>query len=632
MVINFTEIEQHLTDSKNAKLNTTVKGICTICNQPFTVGFYSLFRKKDFSEVCPKCKLSKSRTVEHWKDLQITCQADIDTVVEKIKNCKNPTAWKTTNVIFDCIECGKTRSVQLRSFIKDKTLICQSCRSLHTNELKYGYKTSFSNKDVQIKAQETQKELYGGMGLASKEIKKRACNTNFVKYGSENPLSKGTIPYNKKKETVQNIYGVDNIFQDPTVKEKIAKTNLEKYGHENPFSNELIKEKIKETNLLKYGAEHFTQTQGFAKYHRSIYNYDGMTFDSSWELVFYIYQSDHGNNIKRCDEKLEYEFNGEKHFYFPDFIMNNEYYEVKGEHFWKKDGTMQNPYDHTLDGLFEAKHQCGLKNHVKFIGNNEIKTMLQYVTEKYTNDYIGLFKENLDFPFLNQDFMDKSDMGVIRHFHKSIYYASKNGKISPYNAWQRKDLIKKSALNRLHYVGSCTAQDVLRGFTVAKIAPKISVFKSTLAERLIQKYLNEYSEIFDPFSGFSGRLIGAQNCNKKYIGQDINEMHVSESNEIIAYKNYTKAVVTLQDILTDTPHDYECLFTCPPYGGKEHWNWDNDEVEKTCDEWIDICLEKYKCKKYLFVVDKTEKYKDKIVETITNKSHFGTNEEMVILI
>jgi tRNA G10 N-methylase Trm11 len=144
--------------------------------------------------------------------------------------------------------------------------------------------------------------------------------------------------------------------------------------------------------------------------------------------------------------------------------------------------------------------------------------------------------------------------------------------------------------------------------------------------------LNEYSEIFDPFSGFSGRLIGAQNCNKKYIGQDINEMHVSESNEIIAYKNYTKAVVTLQDILTDTPHDYECLFTCPPYGGKEHWNGNNDEVEKTCDEWIDICLEKYKCKKYLFVVDKTEKYKDKIVETITNKSHFGTNEEMVILI
>ena len=74
------------------------------------------------------------------------------------------------------------------------------------------------------------------------------------------------------------------------------------------------------------------------------------------------------------------------------------------------------------------------------------------------------------------------------------------------------------------------------------------------------------------------------------------------------------------------------LFTCPPYGGKEHWNKNNDEVEMSCDEWIDICLDKYKVNKYLFVVDKTEKYKNNIVETIENKSHFGTNYEYVILI
>ena len=37
-------------------------------------------------------------------------------------------------------------------------------------------------------------------------------------------------------------------------------------------------------------------------------------------------------------------------------------------------------------------------------------------------------------------------------------------------------------------------------------------------------------------------------------------------------------------------------------------------------------------KKYLFVVDETEKYKNYIVETIENKSHFGSNFEYVILI
>ena len=69
-----------------------------------------------------------------------------------------------------------------------------------------------------------------------------------------------------------------------------------------------------------------------------------------------------------------------------------------------------------------------------------------------------------------------------------------------------------------------------------------------------------------------------------------------------------------------------------PICGKEHWNKDNDEIEKSCDEWINICLNKYNCKKYLFVVDKTEKYKNNIIETLENKSHFGKNNEYVILI
>ena len=52
----------------------------------------------------------------------------------------------------------------------------------------------------------------------------------------------------------------------------------------------------------------------------------------------------------------------------------------------------------------------------------------------------------------------------------------------------------------------------------------------------------------------------------------------------------------------------------------------------TADEWIDVCLDNYKCKSYLFVVDKTEKYKNYIVEEIINKPHFNKNTEKVILI
>jgi hypothetical protein len=98
------------------------------------------------------------------------------------------------------------------------------------------------------------------------------------------------------------------------------------------------------------------------------------------------------------------------------------------------------------------------------------------------------------------------------------------------------------------------------------------------------------------------------------------------------YKHIDNSLIIVQDVLTDTIHDFSnmTLFTCPPYGGKDHWNEKNDEVEKTCDEWIDICLKKYKCKEYIFVVDQTDKYKDKVVGSLKNKSHFGENYEYII--
>ena len=52
----------------------------------------------------------------------------------------------------------------------------------------------------------------------------------------------------------------------------------------------------------------------------------------------------------------------------------------------------------------------------------------------------------------------------------------------------------------------------------------------------------------------------------------------------------------------------------------------------SCDDWIDLCIKNFKCKKYLFIVDYTEKYKGNIIETIENKSHFGINTEKIILI
>lgn len=425
----------------------------------------------------------------------------------------------------------------------------------------------------------------------------------------------------KRIETNRKKYGTDFAQQSKSVQNKYKENSLRKYGTDHPQQSFTVRQKVEATFRKKYGSNH----------PNACFEYENLTFDSSWELAVWIWAIDNKKSIKREPCKIVYEYGSKQHIYYPDFEIEGQLIELKGPQFFDQNGKMINPFNRAGDNLMEAKHQAALANGVKFWQYEDLKDIFKYIKTTYTWDYIELFRKNIPFPY--PKLRSNSDQDIIRYFHKSVFHAHRLQAKSPYEAWQDKRLVKLSALNRLKYVKNCSPEAVVAGFTVAKIAPKVSVFKVALAERLIKTYLQSFTVIFDPFSGFSGRMLGAVKCNKRYVGQDINSDHVRESNEIINYKDLSSSCqVSLQNILLDSKKDYECLFTCPPYGGKEHWNIKNDEIEKSCDEWIDICLGKYKCKAYLFVVDKTEKYKNYVVETITNRSHFGKNNEYVLLV
>ena len=222
---------------------------------------------------------------------------------------------------------------------------------------------------------------------------------------------------------------------------------------------------------------------------------------------------------------------------------------------------------------------------------------------------------------------------LIQHFHHSIYHAHVGNKPSPYDAWYDDELLMKCIRNRTLRQLSLDNARILQGFNVSKIAPKVSVFSAGRAKMIISKYLNDFDMIFDPFSGFSGRMLGTISLGKKYVGQDINEITVRESNEMIKFlREYYDfdATVVQKDVLTSTGQ-YPCLFTCPPYSDKEQWN--GTPVDKrTCDEWIDICLNIFHCKRYVFVIGKTEKYKDFVANELITKSHLYTSNEKIIVI
>ena len=502
----------------------------------------------------------------------------------------------------------------------------------------FGVEHPWMNPATQIKIKQTLLDRYGvEHPIQNADIQEKQKQTCLEKYGTEHAWQ-AEIVRSKIKDTCNAKFGVPFALQSSTVRDKIKATNLKKFGVEYPIQSDIVKEKQKQTCLERYGTEYYLQSEEAATKRKQKYSYMGQNFDSRPELAFYIWCKDHNKNIQRATKSIPYKVaNDEKeHRYIPDFEVDGELYELKGDQFLAPDGSWQNPFDSTKNELYESKHQAALQNSVRILYAKDYQQYLDYVTEKYTKDFIELFNVKLPFPYINEDLKDKSDMGLIQHFHKSIYDATKLNKPSPRKAWEDKELIRKVALNRLKYVGKCTPADIRQGFSVTRLAPKISVFNPKLAEEIIRKYLNDFTEIVDPFSGFSGRLLGAIACNKRYFGKDIHPDHVRESNDIIDYKNANRDYyqVIQEDLLKKSDiEQHECLFTCPPYGAKEHWNKDNDEIEKTCDEWIDICLAKYKCNRYIFVVDETEKYKDFVVEGLTKKKglFYKANEVIVCI-
>lgn len=103
--------------------------------------------------------------------------------------------------------------------------------------------------------------------------------------------------------------------------------------------------------------------------------YKGFYCDSSWELAFVIYNLEHNIKFKRNNKKFYYFFNGEEHYWLPDFIIEDIYFEIKG-------------YE---DEKALAKHSS-FKKQLKVLKQKEMKTYIEYVEEKYGKDYTKLYE------------------------------------------------------------------------------------------------------------------------------------------------------------------------------------------------------------------------------------------------
>lgn len=484
----------------------------------------------------------------------------------------------------------------------------------------------------------------------------------------------------KRKQTCKEKYDSENYMQCKDFKEKTEVTNLREYGVKNAGGSDVAIARIKATKLANHGDENYnnmeqTYVTKELKYGDKYYN-NKMQARKTWNAKYNIvitspiqipgvkqralsYKSKMTAPEKKLFEFLTnrkfqfqygYELNG-KSFDFAIFDSNELklLIEIDGIYYH---GLTEDRNGKHVRGENDCERFSKVPEGVKYIvcDDKNIESCLKEIVKIYDMDYDEWIKSIIDnlpdeFPYpkysderLQKDWKHLQEWewnknsyvgnSIVRHFHESIWKAHVGKNISPVECWNNKELLEKTVKNRMIYSSRLSSQSIVDGFNVCKLAPKVSVFNPMLAKHLIKTYLNEFNEVFDPFSGFSGRMLGCCSLDKKYIGQDINEKHIKESKQIIDYLNLD-ATVKIQDIFIDSG-EYECLFTCPPYNLKEIWN--KNETNFSCDQWITQCITRYDCKKYLFVVDFCENYKDYIIGEIKNNSHFGNNKEYIVLI
>ena len=484
----------------------------------------------------------------------------------------------------------------------------------------------------------------------------------------------------KRKQTCKEKYDSENYMQCKDFKEKTEATNLREYGVKNAGGSDVAIAKIKATKLANHGDENYnnmaqTYLTKEIKYGDKYYN-NKMKTRQTWQKAYNIditspmqipgvkqkalsYSSKMTTPEKKLFEflknrKFEFEYGYELNGKSFDFaVFNNKelklLIEIDGIYYH---GLTEDSNGRHVRGENDCERFSKVPEGVKYIvcDDSNIEKCFDEIVKVYGMDYedwiksiIGDLPKEFPYPKYTKERLEKDwkhlqewewnknsyvGSSIVRHFHESIWEAHVGKNISPVECWNNKELLEKTVRNRMIYSSRLSSQSIVDGFNVSKIAPKVSVFNPMLAKYLIKTYLNEFSEVFDPFSGFSGRMLGCCALGKKYVGQDINTKHVIESNRIIDYLRLN-ASVKEQDIFIDQGN-YECLFTCPPYGLKEIWN--EHETNYTCDMWIAQCITRYGCEKYLFVVDSSERYKDYIIDEITNSSHFGNRKEYIVLI
>lgn len=550
--------------------------------------------------------------------------------------------------------------------MKDKDVIQ---RFKNTNMQRHGVEYPAQNKEVLAKQQHTNMERYGHWSsLGNPLVKQKIADTNLEKYGDVVP-AKISIVKEKMKQTNIERYGVGCVFQNAEVQEKTKKTNTERYGTEYAISADAVREKAKATYRAKTGYDNSFQDPEIRNKIQDIMlsTYGSKFPGGSHEIQKKIHKKQKNSgpeiHLKRflvnagIEVQDQFFLNG-KMWDLAIFKENklDLVVEIDGEF---HHSLISDPYSSKNQFVPDETRYARLPEDVKFlaIDSKNVKKSLSEISRLLNMDVSGQISEiiksliNTPFPFplydskrMSADWSHLCNMrqsgkfnnrlmpanSIVTNFHKSIYSSRVGKNFSPVEAWNNEGLLKKCIENRFIYSSSLSSQNIARGFERSKIAPKVTVFQPYLARWLLQTYAPDAKSVIDPFSGFSGRMLGAASLGLAYFGSDIRPEAVAESQEIISFLELKNVNNIEQDAETAILPEADVLLTCPPYRDKEVW-FEGQKCH-SADHYIELCLQRFKAKTYIFVVDKTERYESHVRLSIDRTSHLSSSSKELILV
>ena len=223
-------------------------------------------------------------------------------------------------------------------------------------------------------------------------------------------------------------------------------------------------------------------------------------------------------------------------------------------------------------------------------------------------------------------------MWLVHHFHPSIYRSHVVGKPSPYEAVQDDAQLRELVENHTLFRNNNDLNKLLQGFDCCEEVPKIHVFSPNHARILIQRYLSEFSTIYDPMCEFSSTLLGTVSLGKRFIGLHYSDVLINESNRLIrwlqSYYPETNAILQ-QAIRTQALEDVSCMLTRFP--GSQQCIFEQSPMNTSPDAFIRQFMKASSCKRYVFVVPSTEEFRDCVADTIVDR-HDPDWKELVVVI